>query len=289
MYLIIDFITNAQCECTKYRIEYNYIKKAVTINPKITPTGYKQIYNVRKLKSSKGKFIKKYEDYNMLCCSDYTSSIQTAYHLFRNMKKKLYVIPYVKEYNINNYAFFRNYDESVIKELNNSNYNLKVSTDIIDKYKNNLNSSLSKFFDFLLNTLLNIESNHSLIKSATTKNDNFRIAIVTHKKYINNFIKCFPNYEKLFLKTPLCGDMSNNIYNLTTIKCCISKKELYKSNLGDYKFKTPLIHILSLKEKKYITKENKINRRNNLILITGIFIGASSIIYKLIKKNNNKN
>ena len=58
----------------------------------------------------------------MLCCSDYNSSIQTVYHLFRNMKKKLYIIQFIKEYNINSYAFFKKYDEKVVNELNNSNY-----------------------------------------------------------------------------------------------------------------------------------------------------------------------
>ena len=63
MYLIIDFIRHAQSESNMYKLEYNYIKKTMIVNPKVTPVGYKQINNVRNIKSSKGKFIKRYETY----------------------------------------------------------------------------------------------------------------------------------------------------------------------------------------------------------------------------------
>jgi len=290
MYLIIDFIRHAQSESNMYKLEYNYIKKTMIVDPKVTPIGYKQINNVRNIKSSKGKFIKRYETYDMLCCSDYARAIQTAYHLFRDMNKKLHIIPYVKEFDVSSYTFFRKYDKDIVKELNNSNYKLKISTEIIDGYNDFLYPNLSKFLDFLLATLLNNESKYSLINSETNTNDNFRIAIVSHGNYINNFIKYFPNYNTLFMKRPQYGSMTHNIYNLTIIKCCVSKKELYRTNTGNYNFETPLLHVLSLKKKKYITKENKINKRNNLILITGIFIGISSLIYKLMgtKKDNTK-
>jgi len=262
MYIVIDFIINAQTKSELLQLEYNFFKKYLNKNNRISYLGFKQIEDFKNIKNNnKNLFYKKYNSYDFLCSYNLSELIETGYHIFRDIKSKLYILPTISK-KINKL------DNNLIDELERSTFNLNISTKHIYQI-NKLDCKFKNFIYILLN----------LINTNTDK-ENLKIAIMIDKPTLLEIINYFPNIN-ILNKTSVYGSSDKELYNLSVIKAGIEYEELL-ANYENKKFSTSLNKLITLKKSKYITKKNKINLIQNIIINSSTLLGTSYLLYKLI-------